>query len=291
MVAMLMWTGISWETMCLLICLWSSLFLILRLFLVEPPKFLLSKGKTELAAESLKYIARFNGHPLPETFVLLHNSSEDNTEVAQDNTAMESLSNRTLITPIIMSMIIYFTCGYIYYGISMNIQNYKGNIYENAALNGLVEVISIFFSGIAMSAWGIRIPFFISFAVSGLSTLGMRLSTQNPDITSLFMAFTKFGISSCFNFSYVTVGEIFPSNIKSTVLGFCLIADRAGSILGPILGLYPKLFQVISLLLCGFCVPIVIKFPFKSKSKNNVNKRNIKETNQDIETMSDTKFT
>ena len=265
-IALLMWTGISWRFMCLLICLWSLTFFLFHMLLVEPPKFLLSKGKFDAALENLNHIADMNGKPLPCTFVLRRCEVDVGTELRSEVSSkiiVKMLFEKDVMFPLLITMILYFSCGYIYYGISMNIQNYGGNIYKNACLNGIVEVIAVIVSGITMSKWGIRLPFAVFFAISGTFMMLIVPIADNPEIVSLFIAFGKFGISACFNFVYVIAGEVFPTRIKNTVLGLCLIADRIGSVLGPIFGLHKSLFQIVSAILSISCVLIVIQFPLK----------------------------
>ncbi len=263
-IALLMWTGISWRTMCIFICFWSVLFFIIRAKLVEPPKFLLSKNRTEDATQNLKYIAKVNGKPLPDDFALATSATESGKQATSCWDIVKLLSEKTTLSRLVMCMLLYFSSGYIYYGISMNIQRYKGNIYANAALNGLVEVIAVFFSGITMGSWGVKFPFALSFGIAGAFMLMLQLASDHPMATSVFVALGKFGISSCFNFVYVIVGEIFPTSIKNTALGLCLIADRIGSVLGPVVGLNPTVFQIGSSLLCIACVVIVIKLPLSN---------------------------
>eukprot|EP00826_Nyctotherus_ovalis_P039314 TRINITY_DN3775_c0_g1_i10.p1 TRINITY_DN3775_c0_g1~~TRINITY_DN3775_c0_g1_i10.p1 ORF type:complete len:455 (-),score=92.09 TRINITY_DN3775_c0_g1_i10:41-1405(-) len=226
-IALLMWTGISWRFMCLLICLWSSLFFVILTQLVEAPKFLLSKGKPESALASLRHIAEMNGKPLPPTFVLRQPGIEAGAETETEaelksdiqKNMIKMLFEKEVMLPLLMTMMLYFSCGYIYYGISMNIQSYGGNIYKNACINGIVEVVAVVLSGIAMSRWGIKLPFAISFGFSGIFMLLIPFVTRSEEVISMFIAFGKFGISACFNFVYVIVGELFPTRIKNTVLG------------------------------------------------------------------------
>lgn len=262
-VALLMWTGIPWRAMCGFVCLWSALFFVFEAQIVEPPKFLLSKNRTQEAIENLKYIAKVNRVPLPENFTLVASSAE--TDKAATNCAeiVQLLGEKLTLARTIMSMTLFFTCGYIYYGISMNIQHYAGNIYLNALLNGVVEIVAVLSSGLAISKLGIKLPFGVSYAISGVFMLLMEVS-DNSALVSIFMSLAKFGISSCFNFNYIIVGQIFPSSIKNTVLGLCLIADRVGSLLGPIAGLQPAVFQVFSAAFCVVCIILVIKFPLKT---------------------------
>lgn len=149
----------------------------------------------------------------------------------------------------------------------MNIQSYGDNIYQNAALNGIVEVVAITISGLAMIKCGIKLPFALSFSIAGIFMAILSFVSVNSNLAIIFVAFGKFGISSCFNFVYVMAGEIFPTNVKNTALGLCLIVDRIGSIIGSMLGVNRILFQLTSAFLCVSCITAIIHFPLKSTNK------------------------
>jgi len=274
-VALLMWTGIPWRAMCGFICLWTATFFVLETQVVEPPKFLLSKNRTQEAIQNLKHIAKVNGVALPENFTLVSSNAETDKIATNCTEILKLLGERLTLIRATMSMILFFTCGYIYYGISMNIQHYGGNVYFNALLNGVVEVVAVFTSGMVINKLGIKLPFAVSFGISGVFILLMEIA-DNSVLVSIFMSLGKFGISSCFNFNYIVVGEIFPSSIKNTVLGLCLFTDRIGSLLGPIAGLRPTVFQIFSASFCAICILLVIKFPLKTASENKDSDNDVK---------------
>ena len=128
MVALLMWTGIPWRAMCGFICLWSALFFVIETQIVEPPKFLLSKDRPQEAIANLKYMARVNGKELPKNLVLKNTTAESEKTAATCGDILKLLGEKLTLCRILMSMMLFFSSGYIYYGISMNIQHYEGNI-------------------------------------------------------------------------------------------------------------------------------------------------------------------
>ncbi len=256
-VALLMWTGIGWRTMCAIVICWSASFFLVYFRLVEPPRFLLSRGRKEEALVSLRYMAGMNSKPLPEKLELCATGDLDK----QANSFSEIwalLSEKSAARQLAMCMFLFFSCGCIYYGISMNIQKYKGNVFLNATLNGAVEVVSVFFSAIMMNAFGIRLPFALSFATTAVFML-LQAVAESPYASAFTVSMGKFGISACFNFVYIIVGEMFPSAVKNTALGLCLIADRIGSITGPVVGLNQTLFRVVATVLCLLCIIVVLR--------------------------------
>lgn len=139
-VALLLWTQISWRIMLFLICIWSSLFFFIRPKLIEPPKFLLSKNRNEEALSNLQYISQTNGVALPENIQLINQNGENEKQASNFSDIIHILAEKSTLCRLLMCMFLYFSCGFIYYGISMNIQRYKGNIYANAAINGLINI-------------------------------------------------------------------------------------------------------------------------------------------------------
>ena len=139
-----------------------------------------------------------------------------------------------------------------------------------SALNGIVEILASILTGVSITFFGIKPPFILSFAISGIFMFMVQFVSTSITLTSTFVALGKFGVSACFNFIYIIVGMTFPSRIKNTALGICIFVDRIGSIVGPIFGLNQTLFQTVSALFCTICIIVVIRFPINDNSKRSL---------------------
>jgi len=268
MAGFILWTGATWRIMCGFICCWSSLFFLLLIWVREPPRFLLSKKLEGRALQNLKSMAYTNRRDLPENMQLTAEGAGCVTEQATSfNDILKILLEMSNICRILMCMLLFFCCGSVYYGISMNLQRFPGNVYVNAMLNGIVEIGAVLCSGFMMELLGKRRAFELAFSVTGIfMTIQGYTSTKYPFMTSINIPVSKFGISAAFNLMYVLVGELFPSAAKNTVLGICIITERLGCATGPLVGFNPTLFTTVASSLCFSAFLITCFMPLQVAS-------------------------
>ncbi len=268
-VGFVLWTGASWRTMCYVIICWSAMYYILLIWLKEAPRYLLSKKKEAKALANLQAIARFNSKKLPENIYLSAEGAGCVTEqtVSCGDTVKLLLEISTLCR-VLMCMLLFFCCGSVYYGISMNLQRFPGNVYVNAMLNGIVEVIAVMTSGVIMNHFGKRRAFILAFGVTGLFMVFQTFAHELPYplLSTINIAASKFGISAAFNLIYIMVGEMFPSAAKNTVFGICIITERLGCASGPVLGVNPILFSTVSAGLCFGAAMVACFMPLQAAS-------------------------
>jgi len=267
-VGFVLWLGSDWTTMCYFIICWSSVYYILLIKLREPPRYLLSKKKEARALANLQAIARFNNKLLPDNIYL---SAEGAGCVVEQTVTfadtMKLLLEISTLCRMLMCMLLFFCCGTIYYGISMNLQRFPGNVYLNAIINGIVEIVAVMTSGIIMNSFGKRRAFIMAFGITGTFMVIQCFATDLPEFFSTInIAASKFGISAAFNLIYIMVGEMFPSAAKNTVFGICIITERLGCASGPILGVNPLLFSAVSAIMCYMSTLIACFMPLQQAS-------------------------
>lgn len=79
--------------------------------------------------------------------------------------------------------------------------------------------------------------------------------------TWLLVAFAmigKFGISAAFGEIYIYTGELFPTVVRSFILGFCGVGARLGATLSP------YIYHLVSIrmgLISFFCIHVFLKTP------------------------------
>jgi MFS family permease len=266
LVALLILTGVNWRTVLGLLVLWSALFYPALIWLRESPRFLLSKNLPDKALNNLKQIARVNSRSLPSTLSISSQGILDKPATSCRDIS-RLLVARGILIRLSMCMFLYFTCAFVYYGISMNIQRFGGNPGVNALLAGVVEVVAVMLSGVMMKSCGNRFVFAISFSITASSMILQAVMPDNPALTTFCVSSGKFGISASFNVVYIIVGEIFPTAAKNSALGLCIISDRIGNIFGAIAGFSPMIFVTMSACLCAASVIVSIFMPYQpSKS-------------------------
>ncbi|XP_071987461.1 solute carrier family 22 member 15-like isoform X2 [Engystomops pustulosus] len=131
-----------------------------------------------------------------------------------------------------------YVCSLVYYGLTLNAGELKGNLYVNVALYGLVEVpafpLCLFFIEKSWSGRGKSTAGFLVFA--GLSCMFTMFLPENNTfyVSSAVLALLgKLSVSAAFNVVYIYTSELYPTVVRNAGLGVCAMACRFGGILAP----------------------------------------------------------
>ncbi|XP_054158732.1 organic cation transporter protein-like [Oppia nitens] len=174
----------------------------------------------------------------------------------------KSKSNLTYIWEIMKSpnlrrttLIMYFTWfvnAFVYYGISLNIGDFGGDLFINFLIAGLLEFPSIVFPVVAFKFVGRRPLSSALMYLSGLSCFGvlpfLSMTAIWPRVTVALIG--KFFITSSFVVIYVYAAEVYPTVVRQVGVGSCSVAARVGSILAPFvkeLNIYTGMSVVLSI--------------------------------------------
>jgi hypothetical protein len=103
--------------------------------LVESPMWLHSTGATEAALEQLRVIAAGNGTALPPTITLKPPSQ------GAASVSVATLLRHSVLRPRLLIMAFaWYTCSFVYYGLSLATSTLSGNPYVNFAWQAVAEV-------------------------------------------------------------------------------------------------------------------------------------------------------
>ncbi|KAM6089751.1 solute carrier family 22 member 15-like isoform 5-T5 [Theristicus caerulescens] len=204
--------------------------------LPESPRWLYSQGKTAEAEDVLQYIALGNGK---ERLNLKLKPSAGTFR--KDESALGILNlvkHPVLRWRTIILMYIWYVCSFVYYGLTLNAGELRGNLYLNVALSGLVEVpafpLCMFFIEKSWSGRRKTMTCFLIFA--GFACIfTMFLPTKAGLLlspTSLALC-GKMMVSAAFNIVYIYTSELYPTVLRNAGLGVCSMSCRFGGILAP----------------------------------------------------------
>ncbi|XP_075614958.1 solute carrier family 22 member 15-like isoform X1 [Balearica regulorum gibbericeps] len=114
------------------------IFLLLSFMLPESPRWLYSQGKMAEAEDVLQYIALGNGK---ERLNLKLKPSAGTLRKDESAPGILNLAKHPVLRwRTIILMYIWYVCSFVYYGLTLNAGELRGNLYLNVALSGLVEV-------------------------------------------------------------------------------------------------------------------------------------------------------
>ncbi|XP_011414351.3 organic cation transporter protein [Magallana gigas] len=201
----------------------------------ESPRWLVSRGRIGEATKIIKKMAKVN--KTKKNF--------DNIIIAQKKDKgicvilREVAQSKILVKRLLIVTANWVVAAFIYYGLTMNVGSLGGNLYENFSLLVLVELLGytvIYF----LNKTGRKSVHLLAIFGCGAASIGsilLILFAENSMYwLHIFLALlSRFGISVLFAVLYVYTGELFPTVIRSIVMGTVSIGARIGSMISPYL--------------------------------------------------------
>ncbi|XP_039627041.1 solute carrier family 22 member 15 isoform X2 [Polypterus senegalus] len=200
----------------------------------ESPRWLYSQGLLKEAEEVMNCFAAGNGNE-----GLRVKLKSPTVKSGDFNYGVLNLVKHPVLRwQTIILMYVWYVCSLVYYGLTMNAGELKGNRYLNVSLYGLVELPSyplcMYFINKQWAGRRKTSSVFLIFA--GFSCMASLFLPYNSsswlNVTALALL-GKLAISAAFNVIYIYTSEIYPTVIRNAGLGVCSMSCRFGGILAP----------------------------------------------------------
>uniref|UniRef100_H3BFY9 Solute carrier family 22 member 6, like n=1 Tax=Latimeria chalumnae TaxID=7897 RepID=H3BFY9_LATCH len=130
--------------------------------------------------------------------------------------------------------VIWASTSFAYYGLALDLQNFGINIYLVQVIFGAIDIPAKFISTTTMSYVGRRFTQVCSLIIAGLMILANTLVPR--DLQTLRTALAVLGkgsLASSFTCAFLYTGEIYPTVIRQTGIGFGSTMARVGAIAAP----------------------------------------------------------
>jgi len=240
-VSLINWTGAEWRTICYCYIAFAFSYAIFPCFLDEAPRYLHSKGKYEDAINRFKEISLYNNSPINNKFKIYDQSLIATTA----GSLMEKLKlvfSKKLFLRLLLCLILFFSCGFIYSGLSLNVEKFKGNVYLNALFNAIAEIIADILACLVALKIGSKYPLIVCYTGTAICLILQYMSMNFVVLSSISMYFGKFFISAAFTLIYAIAGQLIPNTILSMGLGILNFGERIAIALSPIIGNIQQLY-------------------------------------------------
>ena len=216
----------------------------------ESPRWLLIKGKIDECVAVVEKAVTLNGIDLKEAGVtdirdeiermyVSIQSSRDHADGEKKNmTVVDLFGTPVMRRNSIIMCFNWFITVFIYYALSLNVQDLGGNLFVNFCISGVVEIPSIILCIYALKTSGRRIILSSSmiglFFASAASVPFFFLNFEYAVATRVSLAMMgKFAATIAFTLNYLYSTEIYPTEIRQVGLGINSAASRLGSMLSP----------------------------------------------------------
>ncbi|XP_070558190.1 organic cation transporter protein-like [Ptychodera flava] len=236
-------SGGNWRLIQLIAGLIWILYLPSIFVILESPMWLMRKRKYDKAEKVLRRFAKAENTELPKN--LFEKDDETKSEVEdQDSelrqyTVVDLFRTPNLRTRTILMCFNWFSCSFVYYGISLNTDQLGSNPYTTFILAGFVEVPGRLLAWWLMYAIGRRWSL-AGFCIVGGLSLMLSVPPEIPELSVAIAMVAKLCLAAVFAIVYVYGAEIYPTVVRNAGMGVSSMSARVGSIISP----YVMLLQV-----------------------------------------------
>ncbi|KAL7734287.1 hypothetical protein ACLKA6_010630 [Drosophila palustris] len=225
----------NWRT--LLLITYTPPLILLAYFWILPEsvRWLLSVGKEERAKNILRKAAKVNKRKLSESVLdKLVIANQEKLQQSEESKfpIREAFSNfKWRIANCSLCWIVHVL---VYYGLSLNVVLLDGDKYNNFAYIALVEIPGFFLPLLIMDRFGRRYSLCGLMVLSGLCCIGTIFVGGDQTVLQLVLFLIgKLTITASFQVLYFFASEIFPTNLRNSLLSFCSMMGRFGSMIAP----------------------------------------------------------
>uniref|UniRef100_A0A670JLB8 Major facilitator superfamily (MFS) profile domain-containing protein n=1 Tax=Podarcis muralis TaxID=64176 RepID=A0A670JLB8_PODMU len=224
--------------------------------LPESPRWLLLHNKAQVAVQNLRKVAAINGKS--------KEGEKINKEVLHSHMQMEaaSLKSRRTVFDLFRSpvlrrvtcclMVVWFSSSFSYYGLAMDVQKFGLNIFVVQVLFGAIDLPVVLLSTLAMVFIGRRLTMAGFLSLAGLLVfVNMFVPDELQTLRTVQAALGKGCLASSFIGAYLYSGELYPTEIRQTGMGFVSMQARLGAMVAPLVYVLRDSFPVLPPIIFG----------------------------------------
>lgn len=228
------------------------LLFLVRRYVPESPRFLLSRGRVDEARQVLQKVAEVNGTTLPEGVLSfgadgvsgLSRQDERDRQVrrAPQATRVRDLFSPDLLPTTALLWVLWFAISLGYYGCFTWIPSWfrsKGiplpSVYPNAFLMSLFQLPGYFSAAYLVERWGRRATLGVYLLGSGAATWLFYLAASPGTILAASSLLSFFALGA-WGALYAYTPEVYPTSIRTTGIGAASGMTRIAGAIAPSVG-------------------------------------------------------
>ncbi|XP_037605645.1 solute carrier family 22 member 6-A isoform X1 [Sebastes umbrosus] len=228
----------DWRKLQVVVCAPMFLFFSYSWWYAESARWLVLNRRSEDALKSLHRVARINGKPEISnklTLEVLHSHMNKEIEASRSTlTAYDLLRTRGMRRISICLVAVWFSTSFAYYGLAMDLQKFGVSIYQMQIIFGAVDFPAKFLALGMLSYLGRRVTQATCLFLSALVIFAnIFIPTDMQTARTVMACLGKGFTSASFTTVYLYTGELYPTVIRQTGMGFVSTMARVGSMAAP----------------------------------------------------------
>ncbi|KAM6911955.1 solute carrier family 22 member 6-A isoform 2-T4 [Lycodopsis pacificus] len=246
----------DWRKLQLVVCAPMFLFFSYSWWYVESARWLVLNRQSEEALKSLHRVARINGKPEVVdklTLEVLHSHMNKEIESSRSTyTAYDLLKTRAMRRISICLVVVWFSTSFAYYGLAMDLQKFGVSIYQMQLIFGAVDFPAKLMALGMLTYLGRRVSQATCLFVSAVIIFANIFVPTDMQTTRTVLACLGKGFTSAsFTTVYLYTGELYPTVIRQTGMGFVSTMARIGSMAAPAVLILDEVFPALPSMVYG----------------------------------------
>ncbi|XP_077360531.1 solute carrier family 22 member 6 [Festucalex cinctus] len=246
----------DWRKLQLVMCAPHIISFANNWFLLESPRWLVLRGRSQDALKILHRVARINGKPNVVdklTLEVLHSHMSKELESNRKTlTAYDLLRTPGMRRISVGLLAVWFSTSFAYYGLAMDLQKFGVSIYVMQLIFGAVDFPTKFAALGMLSFLGRRKTQALCLLMSAVVIFAnifvpKDLQAIRTTLACLGKAFT----SASFTTVYLYTGELYPTIIRQTGMGLVSTMARVGSMAAPAVLILDEVFPALPSIVYG----------------------------------------
>ncbi|KAJ9596866.1 hypothetical protein L9F63_012122 [Diploptera punctata] len=204
----------------------------------ESVRWLITKGKKKEAKEIILKVAKTNKIDLSEEFLtkfemtsLLEGKSSDSEKKSKTvkEVLCQVIHSKILLLRVLSCSFCWTTITFVFFGLSLTSVSVGENKYTSFILAALIELPAYVVVYLTMDRYGRKFTHSSSLILSGISCISFAFIPIDLDWLRMIAFLTgKFAITIAFTVVYVYTAELFPTELRQSLLGVCAMFGRIG---------------------------------------------------------------
>uniref|UniRef100_A0A667YZ13 Solute carrier family 22 member 6 n=1 Tax=Myripristis murdjan TaxID=586833 RepID=A0A667YZ13_9TELE len=227
----------DWRRLTLAVSLPFYVSFLYSWWFLESARWLVLKNKSEQALKNLKSVARINGRSEEGNKIdleMLQESMKKELSCSQGSYSMLDLFRTpTMRTMTICLSAVWLSTSFAYYGLAMDLQKFGVDIYLIQVIFGAVDIPAKVVITLSMCFAGRRPSQCAALIMAGVAIL-LNLVVPYGMLSRTCLAVVGKGcLAASFSCCYLYAGELFPTVIRQSGMGWVSMMARIGAMVAP----------------------------------------------------------